>query len=667
MWPGARTVRSDVDTAVPVPTTAAEPLLGRVRQLFLVLAALLLVVEGVELLDADTVLWPDRAVAALGILTAAAVLLVVRARAHVPRWCDVVWVATIVAVGWGLGRIGAVLAMLLGLALLRTLYGSRRSVALAVGGMLLGYATVGMLLDGPAGLLDLGYVVVWGGLAAFGVVIRQVAEAVARHDVGATWDRVLGAAAHRLLEASNPAVIDRCLEEVVVELDRHGPAAARGLLAVPAAADVDPVAAPTPPDGAGQLAADLHGRMGRLWTDAQIARSLLASEQRYRRLAEDSRDGIYLRSASNTTAFPYVNAAGRRLLGALDKPGAPGIDLGRVHREDRHRLVDELLAHPYVRTPVRVRLLDDGVPAGVRWVELVEVPATMRDGRVVTVQGTVRDVTGAQREEEALQHALDNEQRTADRLRQVDELRATFLAAVSHELRTPLAGLLGAAQTLVARTDRLTPDQAEELAEVVQRQSARLVGLLDDLLDVERLSRGQVQLTIEPTPLLPLAHRVAATLADTDGSRLVVDGDAGLVLDVDPTHVERILHNLVRNALKHTPASAEVRVLVEAHPGGGLLVVEDDGPGVPPSLWASLFDPFVQGPDAGASPSPGTGIGLALVSKFAELHGGRAWVEESASGGARFVVLLTHGCAAGATTTTTTDGRSADGAPAVAR
>lgn len=143
--------------------------------------------------------------------------------------------------------------------------------------------------------------------------------------------------------------------------------------------------------------------------------------------------------------------------------------------------------------------------------------------------------------------------------------------------------------------------------------------------------------TLTPVPLLPLARTVAASM--TAPELIEVSGD-DVTLTVDRTHVERILHNLLRNARKHASSTTRIRILVERHEQGAVLVVEDDGPGVPSAIRDSLFEPFVHGPDAAASPSPGAGIGLALVSKFAELHGGRAWVEEAASGGARFVVLL---------------------------
>lgn len=120
---------------------------------------------------------------------------------------------------------------------------------------------------------------------------------------------------------------------------------------------------------------------------------------------------------------------------------------------------------------------------------------------------------------------------------------------------------------------------------------------------------------------------------------MVTDLDP-VVLPVDARIVGRIVDNLLRNAVRHTPPRTTIRLLVRATADGGILVVEDDGPGVPDDLKQAIFDPFRQGPKAVKAARPGTGIGLHLVRMFTELHDGRAWVEDRPGGGARFVVFF---------------------------
>jgi signal transduction histidine kinase len=118
-----------------------------------------------------------------------------------------------------------------------------------------------------------------------------------------------------------------------------------------------------------------------------------------------------------------------------------------------------------------------------------------------------------------------------------------------------------------------------------------------------------------------------------------------VVAQVDPAKVERIMENLLANADRHTTPDTPVWVRLAHTEEGALIAVEDAGCGVPAELRAALFEPFRQGPEA-SSHAPGVGIGLALVSRFAQLHGGRAWVEERPGGGSSFRVLLSDPSAA---------------------
>ena len=233
--------------------------------------------------------------------------------------------------------------------------------------------------------------------------------------------------------------------------------------------------------------------------------------------------------------------------------------------------------------------------------------------------------------------ALLEEREVTERLRSLDEMKNTFLNAVSHELRTPLTSILGFAVTLQLNRGQMTPEEHEELLGRLARNARKLEHLLSDLLDLDRLNRGVIQ-TRHQAVRVDLLVQEAVESMDLGGRTTSVEGEP-VSIAADPPKVERIIENLVANALKHAPASTPVRVKVGRHREGVLISVEDGGPGVPSELRETIFEPFQRG--NGADPAhPGTGIGLSLVRRFAELHGGSAWVTDSPSGGASFRVFL---------------------------
>ena len=245
--------------------------------------------------------------------------------------------------------------------------------------------------------------------------------------------------------------------------------------------------------------------------------------------------------------------------------------------------------------------------------------------------GQLREMIASQRERADREHAVSSG------LRQLNDVKDTLLHAVSHDLKGPLAGIIGAMQTL-RRSDELelTHEEVESLYQMIEQSGRRMNRLVDDMLDLERIDRGQVQPEREATDVGELARRVAREATGLETHPVRVDADPVLAF-VDPAKVERIIENLLVNAARHTPAGTPVHVGVRTGGGGITLIIEDEGPGVPEELKTVLFDPFRQGPTAAGR---GVGIGLSLVKRFAELHGGGAVVEDRNGGGARFVITL---------------------------
>jgi signal transduction histidine kinase len=288
----------------------------------------------------------------------------------------------------------------------------------------------------------------------------------------------------------------------------------------------------------------------------------------------------------------------------------------------------------------------------VRWVRDEAVLVRGGDGRPLFWQGILTDLTATRLTAVRLAEALDREQdgahqmaaalererAAAEHLRAVDEMKTAFLHAVSHDLRTPLTTVLGIALTLERRAAGLP---AHDLADLLHRLSSnarKLDGLLADLLDLDRLARGTLTPRRQMVDVGALVRRVVDE-ADLHEEHAVVVSAPTVHVAVDAPKVERIVENLVVNAARHTETGTAIWVRVEPHPGGVLLVVEDEGPGVPVELREQIFQPFHQGRNV-ADHAPGSGIGLALVARFASLHGGRAWIEDRPGGGASFRVFL---------------------------
>ena len=226
--------------------------------------------------------------------------------------------------------------------------------------------------------------------------------------------------------------------------------------------------------------------------------------------------------------------------------------------------------------------------------------------------------------------------------READRRKTEFLAVLSHELRNPLAPIRNSIELL-----RAVPgdsELAERAKQVLDRQSAHLIQIVDDLLDVTRISRGKIRLDRRRHDLREIVRRTADDLwtsFDEAGVSLALALAADPVwIDADATRIAQIVTNLLQNSLKFAPGGA-VRVDVEATPEGALLRVRDDGVGMTQDQLARMFEPFAQAEQPLARPLGGLGLGLSLVKGLTELHGGSVEAQsEGAGAGTQVVVQL---------------------------
>lgn len=343
-------------------------------------------------------------------------------------------------------------------------------------------------------------------------------------------------------------------------------------------------------------------------------------------------DDLVYRAATGSLA-PHVGLRVPRqgsLSGLCVETGTP---LRADDTETDPRVDRDACRRTGIRSFVVVPLHDEELLTGVLKVAAAR-PAHFDEG-AESILGLVGALLGA-----ALgrAQALAREQELVAQLRTADEFRTALVSATSHDLRGRIAAILGFAELLISQDATLTAEARREYVGEIVASARRTRRLLSDLLDLDRVTRGRVEVRRQPTDLGALAATVAAEVGGIFHRH--IDADAEPVsAEVDPVLVERMLENLATNAAKFAPSGAHIRIRAEATNGDVVLAVEDAGPGVPEADREAIFERFRRGSEASKT-APGSGIGLYLVRSFAELHGGQAWVEDGPEGGASFRIRL---------------------------
>jgi PAS domain S-box-containing protein len=322
--------------------------------------------------------------------------------------------------------------------------------------------------------------------------------------------------------------------------------------------------------------------------------------------------------------------------------------LDPVHPHDRHEVRSAML--DAIRTGHALRIECRVMRPGgdVRHVQVRAIPEVESDGSVAGLSGIWHDTTDRHHAERALERALSLERAAAADLRAADRLKDEFLSTVSHELRTPLTSLVGFADLLLADDGPSEPAVRLDLLRRIARNARDMWGMVERLLDFSRLQADRA--TISPEPL-DVAAAVAAAIqavteptADLAGAATIVpafdtDIDTDLVVVADPHGLHAILANLLSNAVKFAPVRSTITVTGRRHGQDVVISVHDDGPGVAPEDRERIFERFVQA----GRPRPGnhgTGVGLAIVRHYVDVHGGRVWCDGDAASGTTFYVTL---------------------------
>ncbi len=355
------------------------------------------------------------------------------------------------------------------------------------------------------------------------------------------------------------------------------------------------------------------------------------AEERYRALVEQIPVVVYIDPVEAGPTV-YISPQSETMFGYAPEEWYADAELWSkiIYPEDRARLDAELDIDAPTASSYRIVAKDGRIV----WVHDTSTLIRDDEGNPRYWQGALVDVTEQHRRQE-LERDLERQRDESDRLRLEDEMKSTFLQAVSHDLRTPLAAILGLAVTLERDDIELPPDETRDLARRIAQNARKLDALVSDFLDLERLQHGVARPVLSHVDLGAVVREIVANSELVAGRRLALEV-APLSVQADEAMIERIVENLLGNAVKHTPGDSRIWVRLERADEGALLIVEDDGPGVDPGDRDTIFDAYRQGPGTAG----GSGVGLALVARFAELHGGRAWVQQRDGGGASFRVLL---------------------------
>jgi PAS domain S-box-containing protein len=303
---------------------------------------------------------------------------------------------------------------------------------------------------------------------------------------------------------------------------------------------------------------------------------------------------------------------------------------GFIHPDDLGTI--DAMANALVRTKVS-------------YIELENRNIT-RDGRVLECEwhnSALRNEHGEIETVFSLALDITERKRAMAQLQEADQRKDVFIATLAHELRNPLAPIANAASLLLSQG--ADPKRVEWIASMIGRQSARMGRLLDDLLDVSRISRGKIELRREQIDMTNLVHetlQVSMPLIETAHHALELHMPQGPVwVNGDPVRIAQIISNLVNNAAKYTPPGGRIEVCLDASSGSAVFTVRDDGIGIEPGMLEHIFEAFVQVGAARHLAQGGLGIGLSLAQGFAQLHGGSLRVASDGKGrGSTFVMSL---------------------------
>jgi PAS domain S-box-containing protein len=359
----------------------------------------------------------------------------------------------------------------------------------------------------------------------------------------------------------------------------------------------------------------------------QAEQALRESETHFRQLADAMPQLVW--TAAPDGRIDYINRRAADFDGIHQEPNGTWSWQGGVAPEDARYTLELWQTAVASGEPYQVEHRMQLADGSLRWHLSRAVPVRNRSRRVVKWYGTATDIQDLKQAQEALQEA--------------DRRKDEFLAILAHELRNPLAPIRNAVEIL--RLKGSADPILQTARDIIDRQVDHMVRLIDDLLDVSRITRSKLQVRTERVELTAILEQVLETcrpLVERGRHLLRVDlPPQPIHLDADPVRLTQVLSNLLSNACRYTESGG--RIHLSAQPAGGEVAVrvKDNGIGIPPEHLPRIFDLFVQGPSTSEQSRGGLGIGLSLARALVEMHGGRIEVQsDGPARGSIFTVWL---------------------------
>ncbi len=383
-------------------------------------------------------------------------------------------------------------------------------------------------------------------------------------------------------------------------------------------------------------ARELLARVGALLQITRMRReadqSIRASEERFRALVNATSDAVYQVSADWTE---MRHLKGREFIADTHEPDRSWLDK-YIAPDDQPRVMDAIQASIRSKGVFELEHRVMRIDGTLGWTFSRAIPMLDGNGDIVEWFGAASDVT-------ARMQAEQERERLVSHLREQDGRKDEFLATLAHELRNPLAPIRNGLHIM-----RLAPgdaDAIERVRSMMERQLGQMVHLIDDLLDLSRISRGKIDLRKERIDLAKAIHQAIETsrpsITQGDHELLIEIPPVAIHVDADLTRLAQVFSNLLNNAAKYTERGGRIRLTVQQLGNEAVVSVRDNGIGIPTHLLPQVFEMFTQVDRNLERAQGGLGVGLSIVQRLVNMHGGTVEARSDGHGrGSEFVVRI---------------------------